>query len=282
MVWPWIMMEALVLMLGPRLRETSATMAQDTSTLTLSNLTAGNYTFRLTVTDNDGASSFDEIDLEVVSTISGHAITDLVLVNADTDTDIISLSNNQAIDFLTIGTSNLNIRADHDEAGLPVSIRFGIDFNRDFKTDDGLPRTIGGDNNNPGSPDYFSWTPSLGQHMISATIYDKRQGLGNEGISMFFMVQVSNNGTPLPVEFGDVFGEWTSEGNRIFWETVSETDNEYFKVERSDDAIEFEEIASIPGQGNSSVLTHYSFFDPGVKEELTYYRIRQIDYDGKI
>ena len=66
------------------------------------------------------------------------------------------------------------------------------------------------------------------------------------------------------------------------WITASEKNNDYFTVERSRDALQFEPIANIDGAGNSTILRFYSFDDTKPPAGLSYYRLKQTDYDGTV
>ena len=67
----------------------------------------------------------------------------------------------------------------------------------------------------------------------------------------------------------------------VAWETQTEINNDYFTVERSSDAISFEEIARVSGAGNSSFPITYGIIDDNPLEGISYYRLRQTDFDGK-
>ena len=84
----------------------------------------------------------------------------------------------------------------------------------------------------------------------------------------------------LPVEFLYAEGEAQDNGNLIKWATASETDNDYFIVERSVDGIEFVNIHQEAGQGTVSNETYYSFLDSNAPEGLSYYRVKQFDFNG--
>lgn len=64
------------------------------------------------------------------------------------------------------------------------------------------------------------------------------------------------------------------------WATVTESDNEKFLIERSRDGNLFEIIGEVAGQGTSLEKTVYSFVDENPFGK-NYYRLRQIDFDGK-
>ena len=66
----------------------------------------------------------------------------------------------------------------------------------------------------------------------------------------------------------------------INWATASEFDNDYFEIERSSDAENFEVIASVPGAGYSNEVLNYSIEDADLLEGTVYYRLKQTDYNG--
>jgi hypothetical protein len=86
--------------------------------------------------------------------------------------------------------------------------------------------------------------------------------------------------TPLPIELIKFTGSSIKEGNNIYWITASETNNSLFVIEKSRDAINFETLGIESGAGNSSTLLNYSLIDTN-PYETTYYRLKQVDYDGK-
>ncbi len=67
---------------------------------------------------------------------------------------------------------------------------------------------------------------------------------------------------------------------RITWATATEINNDYFVVERSKGGVDFEEISSIPGAGNSYLELNYTFYDDNPFNSTSYYRLKQVDYDG--
>ncbi|KQS31209.1 T9SS type A sorting domain-containing protein [Dyadobacter sp. Leaf189] len=89
-------------------------------------------------------------------------------------------------------------------------------------------------------------------------------------------------GPPLPVDLVSFTGQKDAAGrNRLTWVTSSEENNDYFEVQRSLDAVNFEVIGQVKGFGDSRVSNTYTYADEQVSERLTYYRLYQVDYDGK-
>ncbi len=67
---------------------------------------------------------------------------------------------------------------------------------------------------------------------------------------------------------------------KIEWETATEINNDYFTIERSANAIDFEPIAEINGAGNSNTRNTYSYSDNNPMLGINYYRLKQTDYNG--
>ena len=69
---------------------------------------------------------------------------------------------------------------------------------------------------------------------------------------------------------------------RVSWTTLTEINNKGFEVYRSIDGIHFEKIAYIDGHDNTSTQNDYYFNDLAVnKNQVYYYKIKQIDIDNK-
>lgn len=67
----------------------------------------------------------------------------------------------------------------------------------------------------------------------------------------------------------------------LTWETLTESNNERFEVEKSADGTSgWNAISSVKGVGNSTTLQRYEFKDVR-NGDVTYYRLRQVDQDGK-
>jgi len=98
--------------------------------------------------------------------------------------------------------------------------------------------------------------------------------------STFFM-HFGPVGSPLPIALVDFRAAYKNEQVILNWVTASEVNNDYFTVERSTDMINWEMVAIINGKGNSNKLVYYNTVDDAPYPQLTYYRLKQTDYDGK-
>ncbi|MDR6806200.1 hypothetical protein J2Y45_003392 [Dyadobacter sp. BE34] len=83
----------------------------------------------------------------------------------------------------------------------------------------------------------------------------------------------------LPVELVSFSGESKIEGNVLKWVTASEINNKGFEIEKSSNSKLFQKIGFVEGNTDSWQALNYSFTDPA-PHSLTYYRLKQIDWDG--
>lgn len=84
----------------------------------------------------------------------------------------------------------------------------------------------------------------------------------------------------LPVELAMFDAEAIEETVKLEWLTVSEKDNDYFQIERSQDAINFTSIGTVEGMGTTTLSTTYHFVDEDPLHGISYYRLKQVDVDG--
>jgi hypothetical protein len=87
----------------------------------------------------------------------------------------------------------------------------------------------------------------------------------------------------LPVTWKDVKATVKEEGNLIQWTTSSEKNTSHFEVEYSYDAKTFFKASNdIKAAINSTTDKSYDFMHLEEYGELVYYRIKQVDLDGKV
>jgi len=84
----------------------------------------------------------------------------------------------------------------------------------------------------------------------------------------------------LPVELS-FFDVYPKENEVVLeWQTTLEINNDYFLLERSKDGRNFSILEKITGAGNSSEVLNYRTFDGAPYAGQSYYRLRQVDFDG--
>jgi hypothetical protein len=85
----------------------------------------------------------------------------------------------------------------------------------------------------------------------------------------------------LPIELTQFKVETTDNNTALLtWQTASERDNVGFDIEKSLDGKTFEKIGFVKGFGTTGTPQYYSLLDNKLRQ-LSYYRLRQIDLDGK-
>jgi hypothetical protein len=89
-------------------------------------------------------------------------------------------------------------------------------------------------------------------------------------------------GTPVPVELAFFSAARTNNGVLLTWQTMSETNNFGFAVQKSTDSETFTDIGFVQGHGTSASLQSFKFFDEGLTPGIAYYRLAQIDTDGAV
>lgn len=85
----------------------------------------------------------------------------------------------------------------------------------------------------------------------------------------------------LPIELVDFQANLMNGDVYLEWETASELNNDYFTVERSTDLKRWEQVLRVQGAGNSNGSLLYKAIDNSPLKGISYYRLKQTDYDGR-
>lgn len=105
----------------------------------------------------------------------------------------------------------------------------------------------------------------------------------DELLYWLFYLRVWGSQNPLPVELISFHADLKDNRKvEINWETASETQNELFTVQRSADGEQWEDLVFVEGAGNSSELLKYAVMDENPLFGTSYYRLKQMDINGKI
>jgi hypothetical protein len=96
---------------------------------------------------------------------------------------------------------------------------------------------------------------------------------------------ISSNGLncpPLPVQLMLFTAEATTRQGVIVlrWITASEENSATFTVERSAEGRTFHYLRTVAGAGNTQTRTNYELVDSQPLPGTSYYRLRQVDFDG--
>jgi hypothetical protein len=102
--------------------------------------------------------------------------------------------------------------------------------------------------------------------------------LGTTGYYTIGTIDYQNS--PLPIEL--LSFNAVPDGNKvdIAWETITETNNAYFTIEKSKDGISFAKLMDVPGAGTCTSYRNYAEVDYTPYEGKSYYRLKQTDKNG--
>lgn len=122
------------------------------------------------------------------------------------------------------------------------------------------------------STDYTLNLPALSSSTTYYLVVD-----GWAGDECNFSVTLNNS--LLPVELTSYTAHCIDDGVVIQWQTVTEINNDFFTIEKSNDLSQWVTLAVISGAGNSSTPATYGYVDD-LHSGNSYYRLSQTDFDG--
>ncbi|MGZ3864425.1 MAG: T9SS type A sorting domain-containing protein [Bacteroidia bacterium] len=93
-----------------------------------------------------------------------------------------------------------------------------------------------------------------------------------------------NNSNPTPITLLKFTASYSNSKVVLDWTTATETNNRFFTLEKSSDGVNFNYFADIQSKapnGNSLLNLSYRTLDEKPFKGVSYYRLKQTDYDGK-
>lgn len=96
----------------------------------------------------------------------------------------------------------------------------------------------------------------------------------------FYISSINAAASPLPIELTRFTANVCDKSVCLDWTTLSETNNDYFTIEKTKDGSNFETVGTRDGAGNSTSLINYSLIDNSPYEGVSYYRLKQTDFNG--
>jgi hypothetical protein len=139
-------------------------------------LAEGEYKLEATPYSGPNGTGIKGVTKMIIFKITNKSeISGLTLINAATDTDIKPLLKGADINFTSLGTNQLSIRANTNPVKVG-SVKFVLDSKE--KIENTAPYTIAGDAAKTGGIDYLPFTPAPGYHTLSVTAYSGSNGTG--------------------------------------------------------------------------------------------------------
>ena len=126
-----------------------------------------------------------------------------------------------------------------------------------------------------GNGNGMHWIPSINKQMEKHS---------NDEISStdFLQLWVKGDNITLPIELLNFNAKLLDNHFiELNWQTASEINNDYFTIERSIDGVNWKKIKEVDGAGNSSSLLYYYSVDNKPYLGISYYRLKQTDFDGQ-
>ena len=90
---------------------------------------------------------------------------------------------------------------------------------------------------------------------------------------------LSSLSAPLPIELKNFSALCKDKQITISWATITENNNDYFTLEKSNDGNSFYELAIVDGNGTSYQTNNYTFTDEN-SNPTNYFRLKQTDFNG--
>lgn len=91
----------------------------------------------------------------------------------------------------------------------------------------------------------------------------------------------SYENNPLPIELLHFSAQPANGEIVVEWSTAAEINNDFFTIERSTDGNSWEPLAFVNGAGNTNYVIDYTYTDSNPIEGVSYYRLKQTDFDGQ-
>ena len=99
--------------------------------------------------------------------------------------------------------------------------------------------------------------------------------------AQIFIDAVVDSVVVTPINLTTFTGNKIEKNVQLNWSTATEKNNSHFNIQRSNDGMNFENITKVMGKGNSSAINNYLHTDINVPNNNLYYRLQQVDVDGK-
>ena len=116
-------------------------------------------------------------------------------------------------------------------------------------------------------------TVSFSAGQVVYTTITSGSGSVSQGVQ-----QVYDNSV-LPVTLISFTATVVKDRVQLKWETTMEHNNDFFTIERSSDAIHFDEVTRVEAVGNSTSASKYKWTDEAAIAGTSYYRLKQTDFD---
>jgi len=220
--------------------------------LNVNNLVIGTYVFRLTVKDNKEAISSDDVTVNVYSGPEGNQ---LPLANAGNDITV----------FLPATTATLTGSTSSDPDGYIRDYRWSF---------------VSGPSGYAISNDYAA-DPTVsnlreGVYVFRLLVIDNNGATATDDVTITVM-----QGIVLSVDFLSFSATIKNNTTALHWTTSREDNSSHFIVEHSINGLAYNSIGKLLATGTTNTVTNYAFLHEYPAIGNNYYRLKQVDRNGK-
>ncbi|MCF8297749.1 MAG: T9SS type A sorting domain-containing protein [Saprospiraceae bacterium] len=124
--------------------------------------------------------------------------------------------------------------------------------------------------------EFDAYVAGPGKHIIEYISVDN----GDTCSTVNEITVTEDDSSPLAVELLEFKANIQDDVVHLEWKTASETNNDLFTIEKSLDYINWIEVGTTQGAGNSNIENYYELFDYTPAEGMNYYKLTQTDFDG--
>ncbi len=128
------------------------------------------------------------------------------------------------------------------------------------------------------------WTPAKlndPDFGLAIAVQMANSGSGTRRADIDYVTITVYSDVSLPVELTKFEGLYSLGKVKLNWQTATEINNDYFEVQRATVQQDFQTIGKVEGNGDSDALIDYEFEDLRPVNGINYYRLKQVDFDGK-
>lgn len=121
-----------------------------------------------------------------------------------------------------------------------------------------------------GNGNGFHWRPLFGEERIAFG------QVGNNPLNLWVSAF-----SVLPVQLTSFSALVQNDKVKLDWSTATESNNNYFTIEKSTDNQHWTLLAKVNGAGNSTTPKNYTVYDNSPAKGVQFYRLSQTNFDGK-
>ena len=121
---------------------------------------------------------------------------------------------------------------------------------------------------------------NMGQNTILSSDPGSITVTGVTSFSPFTFGSVNGN-NPLPVELVSFTAREDNGKVLLDWQTTSESNNDFFEIQRSEAGKDWVVIGTVKGNGTINEVIQYSYTDHEPLFGMSYYRLKQVDFDER-